>query len=81
MGRRAREAGPSCFILAEAGANWIVSVTLGSGVFAGNVHELAVTLVQEAGAMAAVAPEGIPLTVNRIGVGNSAPVLGMMFSG
>jgi hypothetical protein len=50
-------------------------------VFAGNVQELALTRVHEAGAMLAVAPDGIPVTVNRIGVGNTIPVLGMMFNG
>jgi hypothetical protein len=31
------------FILAEAGGNWMVSVTLGSGMFAGKVQELPVS--------------------------------------
>jgi hypothetical protein len=48
---------------------------------AGKDHEVPVSGVHDDGTMIAVAPGGIPLTVNVTGVGKIVPAVGTMSSG
>src|ERR1035437_6975612 len=66
--------------LSVADGNWTVRAIPLSGVLAGNDHEVSVSCVHDDGVMTAVAPVGIPLTVNVTGVGNTVPAVGTMVS-
>jgi hypothetical protein len=66
---------------AEKEGNWIESESAFSGVFAGNDHEVLVSCFHDAGVMTALAPTGIPVTVNVTGVGKMVPAVGATVSG
>jgi hypothetical protein len=66
---------------ADEEGNWIASESAFSGVFAGNDHEVLVSCFQDEGVMTAVAPTGMPVTVNVTGVGKIVPAVGATVRG
>src|SRR5580698_10694817 len=79
-GGRIRPSGAPRSSATEAGGNCTVRVRVGTTVFAGKDHDVPVSRVQVDGPMAAVAPDGRPVTVRVIGAGNSVPLVGTMAS-
>jgi len=73
--------GPSPFRFAVALGVWIASVTEGKAMFAGKDQEVLVIWVQDEGMIAAVAPDGNPVTVKLTGTGKMVPAVGTILSG